>query len=92
MSDTELRYVRATAGFFVGRRGIVNPGEIAEVTRGEAFDIVAASRGVIASAAEAQAGPMADFKPKDADGNVIPPDTRTRAQIHAALRAQRHAD
>jgi hypothetical protein len=90
-SDNELRYVRATAGFFVARRGVVNPGEVVQLPRGEAFDVVAASRGVVVTAAEAQAGPMADFKPKDAEGNAIQPDRRTRAQIHAAMRAQQRA-
>ena len=84
-------FVRATAGFFVARRGVVNPGEIVQLPRGEAFDVVAASRGIVVTAAEAQAGPIADYKPKDAEGNVIPEDRRTRAQIHAAMRSQQRA-
>lgn len=83
-------YIRGISGFFVkgrgpgGTAGIVNEGEIVEVPRPEAFDIIAAGRGAPATSDEVKAGPMADFTPKDADGNVIPPDTRTRAQRHAA--------
>lgn len=65
------KYVRATAGFMVQNRGIVNPGETVGLLRGEAMDVVSASRGEYITPQEYQQGPIADFKPKDAEGNVI---------------------
>ncbi len=90
----ETFYIRATAGFFVrgrgagGRSGIVNPDETVQLSKVEAQDVVAASRGVYISKAQFEAGIQADFKPKDHEGKAIPPVTMTRAQVHAAARAQ----
>jgi hypothetical protein len=88
MQIQKPQYIRATAGFFVRDRGIVNPGETVEVTAAEAFDIVGANRGELIERADFAAGPQADFKPKYPDGKVIPPDIRTREQRRAAARAQ----
>jgi hypothetical protein len=88
------KYVRCLNAFFVkdrgplGGAGIVNPGEIVTLLRGEAMDVVSANRAEYVTQQEAKEGPMADFKPKDGEGNVIKPVTLTRAQQHAAFREQ----
>jgi hypothetical protein len=87
-------FIKATEGFFVrgrgpaGASGIVNPGETVSVSKSEAMDITAANRGVKIEQREFEAGPKADFIPKDAEGKPIPAVTMTRAQMHAAARAQ----
>lgn len=81
-------YIRATSGFFVQRRGIVNPGETVLLMKGEAQDVVAAERGQKITQQEYNEGPKADFKPKDSDGKVIPEVNITRAQQHANFREQ----
>jgi hypothetical protein len=81
-------HVRCTNGFFVGGRGIVNPNETVLLNQGEAKDVIAANRGERITQKEYEEGPQADFKPKDENGKVIPADTRTRAQLRVAARAQ----
>jgi hypothetical protein len=80
--------IRCTNGFFVRSRGIVCPGETVQLLKSEAQDVVAATRGEVVTLAEFNSGPKADFKPKDAEGREIPQTTMTRAQMHAAARAQ----
>ena len=81
------KYVRATAGFVVQNRGVVNPGETVGLLRGEAMDVVSASRGDYITPAEYQQGPIADFKPKDAEGKVIDDAWRKRHQEAVAAAA-----
>jgi hypothetical protein len=80
-------HVRATEGFFVRGRGIVNPDEVVTLTKSETQDVVAANRGVVISKKEFDEGRRADFVPKNERGEPIKEQTFTRAELHARARA-----